>query len=185
LVHAGKFTGLRIDHIDGLYNPTQYLERLQERMPDTYITVEKILQPGETLPSNWSIQGTSGYDYLIYLNSLFCRTQNEDKFDHIYSDVTGMRQPFHDIVAEKKHLIIDKNLAGDVDNLAVLLKKISRKYRYGNDFTVNGLKRAIAEVLTRFPIYRTYTTQDSVLEGDRPYFEKFSNRQRQHSIAVP
>ncbi|MCU0537950.1 MAG: alpha-amylase family glycosyl hydrolase, partial [Hydrococcus sp. Prado102] len=43
-VKNGKFTGLRIDHIDGLYHPTQYLERLQEKMGDVYILVEKILE---------------------------------------------------------------------------------------------------------------------------------------------
>lgn len=171
-VHKGIFTGLRIDHIDGLYNPTQYLDRLREKLGDVYITVEKILQPGEQLPRVWQTQGTSGYDYLNYLNGLFCRSDNEEKFDQIYQDLTGFERDFDEVVADKKHLIIDKNLAGDMDNLAVLLKRISSKYRYGNDFTINGLKRAIAEVLTRFSIYRTYVTEDGVLESDRPYIQK-------------
>ncbi|MBE9107580.1 malto-oligosyltrehalose synthase, partial [Nostoc cf. edaphicum LEGE 07299] len=51
--------------------------------------------------------------------------------------------------------------------LALLLKNVSSKYRYGNDFTLNGLKRAIAEVLTLFPIYRTYITPDGIGESDR------------------
>jgi (1->4)-alpha-D-glucan 1-alpha-D-glucosylmutase len=171
LVDEGKFTGLRIDHIDGLYDPSQYLERLKEKTGDTYITVEKILQPGEDLPSNWPVQGTSGYDYLNYLNGIFCKTDNEDKFTEIYWDFTGSRRTFEEIVPEKKQLIIDRNLAGDIDNLAFLLKKISGKYRYGNDFTINGLKRALAEVLTRFPIYRTYITQEGISEADRPYIQ--------------
>ncbi|KAB8314019.1 malto-oligosyltrehalose synthase [Tolypothrix campylonemoides VB511288] len=172
LVDEGKFTGLRIDHIDGLYDPTQYLERLKEKTGDTYITVEKILQPGEDLPSNWPVQGTSGYDYLNYLNGIFCKTDNEDRFTQIYWDFTGSRRTFEEIVPEKKHLIIDRNLAGDIDNLAFLLKKISGKYRYGNDFTINGLKRSLAEVLTRFPIYRTYITQEGISESDRPYIQE-------------
>lgn len=171
LVQEGKFTGLRIDHIDGLYNPTQYLERLREKTGDTYITVEKILQPGEDLPPVWPIEGTSGYDYLNFVNGIFCRTDNEEKFNQIYSELTGFNSTFEDLAIQKKHLIIDKNLAGDIDNLAQLMKKIAGKYRYGNDFTVNGLKRALAEVLSRFPIYRTYTTADGVLESDRPYIQ--------------
>ncbi|HEY9825664.1 MAG TPA: alpha-amylase family glycosyl hydrolase, partial [Stenomitos sp.] len=39
LVAQGSITGLRIDHIDGLYDPLQYLKRLIEKAPDTYITV--------------------------------------------------------------------------------------------------------------------------------------------------
>jgi len=172
LVKEGKFTGLRIDHIDGLYNPTQYLDRLQEKMGDTYILVEKILQPGEHLPPVWNIQGTSGYDYMNFVNDVFCNTENEESFSQIYSELTGVSVDFEELAIQKKHLIIDKNLAGDIENLAVLMKKIAGKYRYGNDFTVNGLKQALAEVLTFFPIYRTYTTAEGVLESDRPYIEE-------------
>ncbi|MBD2778603.1 malto-oligosyltrehalose synthase [Iningainema tapete] len=172
LVSEGKFTGLRIDHIDGLYDPTQYLERLKEKTGDTYITVEKILQFGEDLPNHWQVQGTSGYDYLDYINSIFCQTENEDKFTQIYSDFTGSKTPFEQIVPDKKHLIIDRNLAGDIDNLAFLLKAIAGKYRYGNDFTINGLKRALAEVLSRFPVYRTYITEAGISEVDRAYIQE-------------
>ncbi|MBD3887137.1 malto-oligosyltrehalose synthase [Phormidium tenue FACHB-886] len=172
LVKEGKFTGLRVDHIDGLYSPTQYLERLQEKTGDTYITVEKILQPGEKLPPVWQMQGTSGYDYMNFVNSIFCKTDNEEQFNQIYSALTGNNIPFEDLAVQKKHLILDKNLAGDIDNLAFLMKKIAGKYRYGNDFTINGLKRALAEVLTQFSIYRTYTNADGVLETDRPYIEE-------------
>ncbi|MBD1822629.1 malto-oligosyltrehalose synthase [Cyanobacteria bacterium FACHB-DQ100] len=169
LIQEGKVTGLRIDHIDGLSNPKQYLHRLQEKVGDTYIVAEKILQPGEDLPKDWSIQGTSGYDYLNYLNSVFCDVQNEPRFDEIYQRIQGRSIPFEEVVLDKKRLILDKNLAGDLDNLATLLKDISLKDRYGNDFTINGLKRAIAEVLIQFSIYRTYTTEEGVAEDDRNY----------------
>ncbi|MDX2097652.1 MAG: malto-oligosyltrehalose synthase [Leptolyngbyaceae cyanobacterium bins.59] len=171
-VQEGKFTGLRIDHIDGLYNPTEYLHRLREKVGDTYITVEKILQPGENLPDSWPTQGTSGYDYLNYLNGVFCKTENCEPFDTLYQEFTGSELPFDEVVAQKKHLILDKNLAGDIDNLATLAKKISEKYRYGNDFTLNGLKRALAEVLTRFPVYRTYADESGISAADRTFVEE-------------
>lgn len=185
LVKEGKFTGLRIDHIDGLYDPTQYLERLREITGDTYITVEKILQPGEELPDNWSIEGTSGYDYLNYVNGVFCQTDNQDKFTEIYGDITGLKTSFEQLVAEKKHLIVERNLAGDIDNLAVLLKKIASKHRYGNDFTVNGLKRALAEVLSRFPVYRTYINYEvnnqGITESDRSYIQEVIEAAKPHT----
>lgn len=172
LVKDGKVTGLRIDHIDGLSNPKQYLQRLKEKVGDAYIVAEKILQPGEDLPKDWNIQGTSGYDYLNYLNSLFCDVQNEQRFDEIYQQIQGRSIAFEEVVLDKKHLILDKNLAGDLDNLAALLKDISLKDRYGNDFTINGLKRAIAEVLIHFTIYRTYTTEEGIADDDRVYIQK-------------
>lgn len=167
LIENGSFTGLRIDHIDGLYNPTQYLERLREKMGDAYITVEKILELHEELPEEWDIQGTSGYDFLNYVNGVFCQAEHEPQLDRIYRSFTQMQASYTDLVKDKKQLIIDKNLAGDIDNLAVLLKTISGKYRYGNDFTLNGLKRAIAEVLVLFPVYRTYITPDGVRAVDQ------------------
>lgn len=172
MVEEERFTGLRIDHIDGLFDPTQYLARLREHMGDVFIAVEKILQPGEHLPPTWDVQGTSGYDYLNTLNGLFCRAENEDAFNTLYYALTGRDQTFDEIATEKKLLIIDNNLAGDIDNLAVWLKRISSAHRYGNDFTVNSLRRAIVAVLAHFPIYRTYTNHDGVLEQDRHYIEE-------------
>ncbi|MDF5727714.1 MAG: malto-oligosyltrehalose synthase [Rhizonema sp. PD38] len=180
LVSEGKFTGLRIDHIDGLYDPQQYLERLKEKTGDTYITVEKILQPGEDLPKTWPVQGTSGYDYLNYINNIFCKTDNEERFTQIYSDVTGSKISFEQMVPDKKHLIIDRNLAGDIENLTLLLKTLAGNSRYGSDFTVNGLKRALAEVLSRFPVYRTYTTKNGVSDVDRAYIQEVTEAAKIH-----
>lgn len=171
-VKAGTFTGLRIDHIDGLYNPTEYLQRLQEKVGDLFITVEKILEPGEDLPEIWKIQGTSGYDFLNQVNGLFCQLDHEEKFDQIYARFTGNTARFEQVMTEKKHLILDKRLAGDLDNLTSLLKKIASRHRYGNDFTLHSLRQAIAAVLICFPIYRTYTTGDGVLEGDRIFIQR-------------
>ncbi|HEY9300714.1 MAG TPA: alpha-amylase family glycosyl hydrolase, partial [Phormidium sp.] len=49
LVESGTITGLRIDHIDGLYDPSEYLQRLRNKAGDVYITVEKILEHKEDL----------------------------------------------------------------------------------------------------------------------------------------
>ena len=52
LTAEGLFQGLRIDHIDGLFAPTAYLERLRGKVGnDTYIIAEKILGEGEDLPA--------------------------------------------------------------------------------------------------------------------------------------
>ena len=169
LVDENKISGLRIDHIDGLYNPTQYLERLREKVGNIYITVEKILELGEELPRFWSIQGTSGYDFLNYVNGVFCQVSNEEEFDRIYHQFTGLTTPYEELVIQKKALIEERNLAGDVDNLTQLLKKISAQTREGKDFTQYGLKRALVEILTLFPVYRTYISSKRVTQSDRNY----------------
>ena len=170
-IKDGKVTGLRVDHIDGLYHPAEYLERLREKVGDVYITVEKILELQEEMPPGWKIQGTSGYEFLNYLNGVFCQSQHEAAIATVYTRFTGKHASYEQLVAENKHLIIDKNLGGDVDNLAQRLKSLSGQTRQGVDFTAYGLKRSLSEVLARFPVYRTYVASDQVSEADRGYIQ--------------
>jgi (1->4)-alpha-D-glucan 1-alpha-D-glucosylmutase len=156
LIREGKVTGLRIDHVDGLYNPTRYLSQLREKGGDIYVIVEKILDLEEDLPSFWSVQGTSGYDFMNYVNGIFCKRKNEKQFKKIYEKTTGSKTAYEDLVAEKKRLIMGKHMAGDIDNLAHLLKAASSADRQGSDITIYGLRRALVEIMAQFPVYRTY-----------------------------
>ncbi|MGB3786587.1 MAG: malto-oligosyltrehalose synthase [Phormidesmis sp.] len=178
LVKAGKFNGLRVDHIDGLYDPLAYLERLEEKMDGVYTVIEKILEPGEKLPTHWPVQGTSGYEFLTYANRLFCCQKNRSNFTQLYQQFTGIRNGYHSLVLEKKKLIADTNLVGDIDNLARFLKKVASQYRYGRDLTANGLKTAIQEVLVCFPIYCTYINQQRITERDVQYIQTAIKRAR-------
>jgi len=176
LIEEGKVSGLRIDHIDGLYDPANYLKRLQERTGDVYVIVEKILGPEEELPSFWSMQGTTGYDFLNYLNGIFCKKKGEKQFNKIYSDFTGFKTDYDDLVSEKKRLIVGKHMAGDVDNLAHLMKGIAARYRHGSDITLYGLKRTIVELMTQFPVYRTYINSEVFRDSDPSYIKEAVNR---------
>jgi (1->4)-alpha-D-glucan 1-alpha-D-glucosylmutase len=179
LVSAKKIAGLRIDHIDGLYNPADYLKRVRHRTGDLYVVVEKILAWGEELPSFWPVQGTTGYDFLNHVNGVFCKTEHERAFDRIYARFTGFRSSYEDLIAEKKRLIIGKHMAGDIDNLAHLMKKISGRSRHGSDITLYGLRRTLVEVMALFPVYRTYVSGDLFSDSDRSYIQGAVKRARQ------
>jgi (1->4)-alpha-D-glucan 1-alpha-D-glucosylmutase len=172
LLRDGWITGLRIDHIDGLYDPRTYIERVRKEGKDIYTVVEKILAPGEELPLSWPVQGTTGYDFLNCLNGLFCRSKNEKPFNRVYASFTGFKDTFDDLVTEKKRLILGKHMAGDVDNLAHQLKDISSRDRYGGDITLYGLKRALVEVMASFPVYRTYLSRGDSEERDHTYIRE-------------
>lgn len=90
LVREEKFTGLRVDHVDGLFDPGGYLQKLREKTGDISIFVEKILDLDEELPQNWPIQGTTGYDFLNYVNEVFCDSRNEPSMDRLYARFTGI-----------------------------------------------------------------------------------------------
>jgi len=167
LVREGKFSGLRVDHVDGLYDPLGYLTRLRRETDDSYLTVEKILGAHEDLPASWPVQGTTGYDYLNALNGIFCARENQHKFSHIYEHFTGLHTSGWSVITEKKRLIIGKYMAGDIENLAYLLKRVSSRDRHAADVTLYGLKRALVEVLAFFPVYRSYVTSASFSTQDR------------------
>jgi (1->4)-alpha-D-glucan 1-alpha-D-glucosylmutase len=167
LIERGIVTGLRIDHVDGLYDPTGYLEKVRGKAPTAYIVVEKILNLNEDLPPFWPVQGTTGYDFTGYVSELFCQKENEREFSRIYSSITDLKDPYEDVVRNNKKLIIQEDMASDVHNLALLLKKISSRDRHGSDITLNALRRALTEVLAVFPVYRTYISQVAVSENDR------------------
>lgn len=166
LVEKGLINGLRVDHIDGLFDPAAYLRRLRGRAPEAYIVVEKILDRTERLPSDWPVQGTTGYDFLNHLSYSLCDRESEDRFDTLYAKFGGERVDPTELQIEKKRLIIGKHMAGDIDNLARLVMRIAGVDLMGRDITLYGLRRALVEVLTHFPVYRTYITTNMFTEDD-------------------
>lgn len=169
LVEEEKITGLRIDHIDGLYDPAEYLLRLRERAPYAYLVVEKVLEHGEELPVKWSCQGTSGYDFLGAINGLLCNSAAEGDFTALYHSFIGNGVTCETLIDRNKRMIVARHLAGDIDSLAHLLKSLSERYRYASDFTLYGLKAALVEILVLFPVYRTYIDRAGASRADQDY----------------
>ncbi len=184
LIERRIVTGLRIDHVDGLYDPASYLQKVREKAPANYIIVEKILNLQEDLPRSWPVQGTTGYDFTNYVNELFCQKENERAFGRIYSSVTGLKNSYDDVVRGNKKLMIQEDMAGDVHNLAQLLKNISSRDRHGSDITLTALQRALTEVLAVFPVYRTYMSKVAVSEDDRKYILAAVDRARANFPAL-
>ncbi|MDG4560770.1 MAG: malto-oligosyltrehalose synthase [Candidatus Competibacter sp.] len=178
LVAEQKIDGLRIDHVDGLYDPAQYLHRLRERAPDVYLVVEKILEHGEELPVSWPCQGTSGYDFLGAVDGLFCQPAAEAEFTRIYHAFIGDTTSCEALIDCNKRMIVDKHLAGDIDNLAHLLKRISERYRYASDFTLYGLEMALIEIMVLFPVYRTYIGRAGASRADQERIRQVIARAR-------
>ena len=184
LVRRGTFSGLRIDHLDGLYDPLGYLQRWRDQAPNAFIVVEKVLQPWERPPTCWPIQGTTGYEFLNSVTCLMCDGKNEKKMGRIYAGFSGLREPVGLVVRRARRLIIQEHLAGDVDNLAQLLKRISGRDRHGADATLDGLRRALTEVLIEFPVYRTYVSSQSFTDEDRRYISQAVDRASEANPAL-
>ncbi len=121
-----------------------------------YCVVEKILEPGETLPHVWAVQGTSGYDFVHFANQFFIQPKNKARFDQIYADFIGGPVNPSRIVYESKRNVMLTSLSSETHVLGNLLSKLAAKDRRVRDFTDALLETVIRETIASFPIYRTY-----------------------------
>ncbi len=181
LLKEEAINGLRIDHVDGLYDPTKYLYNLRDRAKNSYIVVEKILEFDEELPKDWPIHGTTGYEFMNFLNGIFCKHDNEKSFSGIYQRFIKYNTPYERIVLDKKRLFIQTRMAGEVERLSYIIESISSKDRYGIDITMHGLKKALEELLTYFPVYRTYVNGTKIYERDKKYLDYIIKKVSEHN----
>ncbi len=192
LVRQGHITGLRVDHPDGLYEPEKYFRYLQDAtraqsaangQPKTngaertfYIVAEKILTGHEPLRANWAIEGATGYGFMNLVNEVFVDHSRERAFQQVYRRFTGWAKAFHDLVYDSKRLILQVAMSSELNVLARKLDRISEQHRWYRDFTLENLRDALREVVTTFPVYRTY-----ILSDDK---EAHPEDRRQINIAI-
>jgi (1->4)-alpha-D-glucan 1-alpha-D-glucosylmutase len=121
-----------------------------------YTVVEKILEPGEDLPEEWPVDGTSGYDFTTLVNGVFIERRNQKAFTNLYQRFTGSLIDVDTLIYNSKKLIMHASLASEVNVLANMLDEISVTDRYARDFTRKSLRDVIRETIACFPVYRTY-----------------------------
>ncbi len=200
LLGEGRVTGLRIDHIDGLYNPAEYLVRLQSHYiePKTeeaepgaqqaeYVVIEKILSGEEPLRRGWVTSGTTGYEFLNVLNGIFVDPDGLEQLDHIYADFTGLKSEFRDVQYESKRLVMGRKFSSELRTLEDQLNRIANQDRYGRDVSRRELERGFFELIACLPVYRTYTASYEVADADREILDRtFAEvRRRNPTLSAP
>jgi len=194
LATKGMVTGLRVDHIDGLRDPLGYLRRLQERAhpepgsraKDLYVVVEKILSTGESLPSEWPVHGTTGYDYLNALNGLFVDSGNLPALEDTYARFISERIHYADLAYKKKKQVMQSLLAVEMRSLGRYLGILAAQDRYARDLSRDGLTRALVEVTACLEPYRTYIRGFEVRPQERiPIDKAIREAQRRNSTMDP
>ena len=137
LVRDGLVDGIRVDHVDGLSNPREYLERLRDHGVG-HVWVEKILEHGEEFRP-WPVEGTTGYEFLNDVLGLFVDPAAEEPLTDLYRDVTGESRPFAEVAARAKLEQARADFRPEVERLRSLLDE-------------PGLEQALASL----DVYRTY-----------------------------
>lgn len=137
-----------------------------------YAVVEKILEPGEELPREWPVDGTSGYDFTNLVNGIFIDQANERAFDRLYMRFVDSNSDPDTLVYQSKKLVLNNALASEVNVLTHLLGEMSSSDRRARDFTYKTLRDSIRETIASFPVYRTYIDERGEYSSrDREYIE--------------
>ncbi len=190
LIKEGRVTGLRIDHIDGLYDPLAYLLRLQSHIAADetgptgfYIVVEKILASGEELLGEWPVAGTTGYDFLNSVNALFIDNEGLPALDKSYTQFNEATADYSDVVYRKKKLVMERLFPGELETLGGQLARLASQDRTTADLPEPSLTATLMEVAAGLPVYRTYIRGFEVPARDRNFLEAaFQEAEKRHNI---
>jgi (1->4)-alpha-D-glucan 1-alpha-D-glucosylmutase len=202
LIAEGKVQGVRLDHIDGLYDPVGYCQRLLARAaaerarpdeppagaadgpPPIYLLVEKILARHEHLREDLPVAGTTGYDFINLVGGLFVDPAAERSLTATYHRFIGREMVYDEVVADAKAHILRYSLDSELHVLADELHRLAQQSWLTRDYTLSGLREALTEVIVRFPVYRTYITAAGAQAEDRRYLDWAVNQARKASGLV-
>ncbi len=156
-MEQGNFNGLRIDHIDGLNDPNQYLDRLRKLCGDeTWIVAEKILEHQEELPSFWPVQGNTGYDFLAIVNNLLTSVKHYDKLKALYKEVTNIKDSASELIYQNKKMILNSRMHGEWDNIFQYFNHFGFIDYEKENISREEIKEALGEFMLACPVYRLY-----------------------------
>jgi (1->4)-alpha-D-glucan 1-alpha-D-glucosylmutase len=133
--------GLRVDHVDGLANPREYLARLRSICP--HVWVEKILAENETLPTSWPVEGSSGYDYMNFSTRLFVDRRGSRVLHSYYSSKVDRRwKDFEDCVIKSKREVLERLFEAEL----MRLSRAFHEWAPAGRFSRRDLERALKEL---------------------------------------
>lgn len=172
LWQAQLIEGVRVDHADGLYDPAEYFRRLRDVLtPEIdqcrpWMLVEKILGAGEKLRIDWSVDGTTGYEFGALVTGWLSHPDGIEELDRVWRRHVGGSLAYDEIVYQSKKQVMQTSLAAEISGLAAQLDRLAQLHRNTTDFTLFDLRAAIVEVIACFPVYRTYIVPGQVSADD-------------------
>ncbi|MGZ8491475.1 MAG: malto-oligosyltrehalose synthase [Gemmatirosa sp.] len=166
-VARGRVDGVRVDHVDGLVDPHAYLGMLRtaldERRPDARVPifVEKILSHGESLRTEWPIDGTTGYEALNEIERVFVSPEGMAALERGYRRLLRARATvgFAEVAARGKEHVLRTAFRPELRRLVTLLMRVARGL--GMEVRPAAISEALLQLATALPVYRTYVRADA------------------------
>jgi (1->4)-alpha-D-glucan 1-alpha-D-glucosylmutase len=195
LYAAGVIDGVRVDHIDGLADPGRYCRTLRRRLdaltaqrPSSaprgrpYIIVEKILLRREQLPAAWQTDGTSGYDFMNEVGAVQHDAGGEPILSKLWASLSGRSADFVTEEEAARREIIARSFSAQLEACAASFLRLGRVE--GHDIARAALRRSLVELLTHFPVYRTYVTPCERAESDRSILDAAARDAKMTCLSV-
>jgi (1->4)-alpha-D-glucan 1-alpha-D-glucosylmutase len=175
LITEGKLQGLRLDHIDGLRDPTQYFQRLRRLIRNAqgkaakpfYMVVEKILGEQEKLHTFGGVDGTTGYEWLNAITQVLVDGRGLEPLDEIWRQISNMSPKLEPVLKDAKRRVLETLMTSEFTVLTRLLARIAAGHYSTRDFSADSLRQALELYVLHFPVYRTYLTQAGASAHDR------------------
>jgi (1->4)-alpha-D-glucan 1-alpha-D-glucosylmutase len=145
----GLVDGVRIDHPDGLADPSGYLVWLRDLLgPDAWIVIEKILAVDEALEPTLPIHGTTGYDALREVGGVFVDPAGATALTELV-DSAGV--DYHALPI----MLADLKIHAATDTLASELRRLCRSIAATAGADHRLLPDAVAALLSHIEVYRS------------------------------
>ena len=156
--------GVRVDHVDGLGDPLQYLRRLAHalRPPGRrgpgrppYIVVEKILAPDESLRPDWPVAGTTGYDALHRITGVLLPPGVGPAVDTAYRRACPRGPRRWTDVAYRAKEDVERSLFPS-ERSSLVMDLLSPSDLHRSPERAAAIDQALSQVTAALPVYRTY-----------------------------
>jgi (1->4)-alpha-D-glucan 1-alpha-D-glucosylmutase len=157
-----RVAGLRVDHIDGLSDPTGYLDRLNQAIarPDRtrrpVVLVEKILGRDEVLDERWQVDGTTGYEFADRAGGLFLREEGCRALSELGAALTGIDTTFDKLGLAAKREMLERTFVAQLDRVARSARSALDVEFPGHDLATTDVRRAVVELTVSLDVYRMY-----------------------------
>src|SRR4029077_3982404 len=133
---------------------------------------EKILSPGESLPSEWPVHGTTGYDFMNAVNNIFVDSTNLPALEKTYSEFISERISYPELAYRKKKQVMQSLLAVEMRTLGRYLSVLAEQDRYARELSREELTRALVETTACLTPYRTYIRGFEIERQERLAIER-------------
>jgi (1->4)-alpha-D-glucan 1-alpha-D-glucosylmutase len=197
LYASGWIDGVRVDHIDGLAQPNAYCRRMRQRLGElervrpartlqghAYFIVEKILARSESIPIEWDVDGTTGYDFMDEASALLHDERGEQPLGELWRRISGRPDRFDSEEELARRQILQRSFGAQLNATVDAIYAIAQSEAATRDYSPSAICRALTEILIHFRVYRIYARVGYASQADREFLSLAVDHARQSCARV-